>query len=142
MSEGKLKNNSIASARKAPERLKVLLLEDDPYYFELYTNRLRGGDFEVAAEADEDEGLKRALKYQPDVIILDISLPKEDDFVFISRLKENPKLASIPAIILTDLGDEDSRKKGLALGAADYLVRDEMAFADLIDSIKKYGGRK
>lgn len=121
----------------AIKKPRVLLLEDDPYFFELYGNRLRGGNFEVFSEADEDEGLKKALAEKPDVIILDISLPKEDDFSFIANLKKYPEVSSIPVIILTDLEDEDSRKRGLALGARDYLVRNEVSFADIMEGIRK-----
>jgi DNA-binding response OmpR family regulator len=121
----------------AAERPKVLLLEDDPYFFEFYGNRLRGGDFEVISEADEDEGIKRVLKEKPDAIILDINLPKEDDFSFIANLKKYPEVSSIPVVILTDLSDEESKRRGLALGASEYLIRDEISFHDIIESVNK-----
>lgn len=119
-------------------KIKVLLLEDDPYYLELYSNRLRGSDFDVAVEADEDEGLKRAEQHNPDVIVLDISLPKNDDFSFVEKLKKNSKTSTIPVVILTDLDDEYSKKKGLSMGAVNYLLRDNGGFSEAIKIIKNH----
>jgi DNA-binding NarL/FixJ family response regulator len=72
----------------------------------------------------------------PDVIVLDISLPKEDDFGFIGEMKNYPELSGIPVVILTDLGDDENRNKGMSLGAREYLVRDEMTFADIAERIR------
>jgi DNA-binding response OmpR family regulator len=137
MAEKEKDNKKVSAPAAAAKRPRVLLLEDDPYFFELYSNRLRGGDFEVLAEADEDEGLKKALAEKPDAIILDISLPKEDDFSFIHNLKQYSEASSIPIVILTDLDDDDSKKRGFSLGASDYLVRDEVSFSDIAESVKK-----
>ena len=131
------KNSPIKNG--AAKRLKILLLEDDPYFFELYANRLRGGGFNVLTEADEDGGMEIAIKEKPDVIVLDISLPNDDDFSFIVNLKERPEISNIPVIILTDLNDNYNKKRGLSLGAADYLIRDEIDFSEIIESIKKAG---
>jgi DNA-binding response OmpR family regulator len=141
MAEKEKDNKEVFTPAAAAKRPRILLLEDDPYFFELYSNRLRGGDFEVLAEADEDEGLKKALVEKPDAIILDISLPKEDDFSFIPSLKQHPEASSIPIIILTDLDDDISKKKGFSLGASDYLIRDEVSFSDIAQSVKKVSGK-
>jgi DNA-binding response OmpR family regulator len=116
---------------------KILLLEDYPDLIEFYVGRLREAGFATIVEDDEDRGLELAGKEKPDLVILDISLPKTDDFGFIIALKKDPKIASIPVIVLTDLSGEDDVKKGLTAGASAYLVRGNFTFAEVIDKIKE-----
>jgi DNA-binding response OmpR family regulator len=120
---------------KEPSKVKVLLLEDDPYFMESYRERLKRSGFEVFTEDDEDEGMDLALSCQPQAIILDISLPKNDDFDFLLEMKKYSQLSSVPVFILTDLGDEDSRRKGLSLGAKEYFVRDELSFNEISEMV-------
>jgi len=116
---------------------KLLLLEDDPHLISVYSYQLTGDGFNVLTADDEDEGLELALKEKPDIIILDISLPKNEDFGFIKEVKNNSEIANTPIVILTDLYSEEDIKNGLAYGACDYLVRDRISFSEVIEKIKK-----
>jgi DNA-binding response OmpR family regulator len=116
---------------------KILLLEDYPDLIEFYVGRLREAGFEVIVEDEEDQGIELARQAKPDLIILDISLPKTDDFGFIVALKKDPALASIPVIILTDLFGEADIENGMKAGASEYLVRANFTFAEVIDKIKE-----
>ncbi len=118
------------------DRVRVLLLEDDPYFMEFYRERLKRAGFEVFTEDDEDEGMDLALSCHPQVIVLDISLPKDDDFCFLSDIKKYPELAGVPVVILTDLRDDESRNKGLSMGAKDYLVRDDLSFDGIAERVR------
>jgi DNA-binding response OmpR family regulator len=115
---------------------RILLLEDDPHFMESYRERFKRSGFEVFTEDDEDEGMEMAVSCLPDAIILDISLPKDDDFGFLLEMKKYPQLVDTPVVILTDLNDDENRRKGLSLGAKDYLVRDELSFFDIAEKIR------
>ncbi|MDD5527506.1 MAG: response regulator [Patescibacteria group bacterium] len=118
-------------------KLKILLLEDYPDFIEFYVTKLKEAGFEVIVESDEDHGLEMALKEKPDLIVLDISLPKAEDFGFIKEMKKHPEIAATPAVILTDLSSENDIAAGQAAGAAEYIVRDNFTFAEVIDKIKE-----
>jgi DNA-binding response OmpR family regulator len=116
---------------------KILLLEDYPDLIEFYGKGFRKAGFEVVVEDDEDQGLEMVKKEKPDLIILDISLPKEEDFGFIKKLKGNQEVAGIPVVVLTDLSGDNDVKSGLEAGAAEYLIRKDFIFAEVVDKIKK-----
>jgi DNA-binding response OmpR family regulator len=119
------------------DKLKILLLEDYPDLIEFYYSRLVEAGFAVIVENDEDRGLETALEEKPDLIILDISLPKADDFGFIKEKKKHSEIAETPVMVLTDLSAESDIRDGLAAGAAEYIVRSNFSFAEVIDKIKK-----
>ncbi len=116
--------------------VRVLLLEDDPYLSKFYQDRFKAFGFDLFVEDDEDEGFDLAVSCRPDVIVLDISLPKSDDLDFIERVKKHIELSNTPIMVLTDLNDEYDKKRGLAAGAKEYLVRDDLPLKDVADKIR------
>jgi signal transduction histidine kinase/CheY-like chemotaxis protein len=98
----------------------VLLIEDDPRSVELLTLYLEGGGFEVVACADGLTGIETARRRRPDTIVLDIMLPDLSGWDFLSLVKGDETTSRIPVVIVSMV---DERGKGLALGAADYLVK-------------------
>jgi signal transduction histidine kinase/CheY-like chemotaxis protein len=118
----------VPRASKAPAT--VLLIEDDPRSVELLTLYLEGGAFEVVACGDGLAGMEAARRLQPAAVVLDLMLPELSGWDFLGLIKGDETTARIPVIIVSML---DERGKGLALGAADYLVkpvsRDELLAA-------------
>jgi DNA-binding response OmpR family regulator len=129
-------NNITINGEGNPDGIKLLLLEDDPFLLKFYLERFKSFGFNLFIEDDEDEGFDLALSCRPDVIILDISLPKGDDFDFITKIKNNPILSQTPVVVLTDLNDEYDKKRGLAAGAQEYMVRDELPLQEVADKIR------
>lgn len=119
-------------------KIKILLMEDYPDLIEFYSGRLRSAGFEVIHEDDEERGIELAIKERPDVAILDISLPKAEDFWFIKEAKKHQEISAMPVIILTDLFEEEDVKNGMKAGASEYLIRKNFTFAEVIDKIKKH----
>lgn len=113
-------------------------MEDYPDLIEFYSGRLRSAGFEVIHEDDEERGIELAIKERPDVAILDISLPKAEDFWFIKEAKKHQEISAMPVIILTDLFEEEDVKNGMKAGASEYLIRKNFTFAEVIDKIKKH----
>jgi two-component system, OmpR family, alkaline phosphatase synthesis response regulator PhoP len=118
-------------------KIKILLMEDYPDLTEFYTGRLRSAGFEVVTEDDEDQGMKLALEEKPDLVILDISLPKAEDFWFIKEMKKHQEISAIPVIILTDLFEEGDIDRGMKAGASEYLIRQNFTFAEVVGKIKE-----
>ncbi|HTX86486.1 MAG TPA: response regulator [Candidatus Nanoarchaeia archaeon] len=127
-------NGDVDQKKEAP---KILLLEDYPDLLGFYSSRLREAGFDLRVESDEDHGLAVALREKPDLIILDISLPKAEDFWFIKETKKHPEIADVPVVILTDLAAPEDIAAGKKAGASAYLIRDNFTFAQVIAKIKE-----
>ena len=102
---------------------KILIIEDDRDIVELLTFNLQEEDYETLEAHDGHEGLATAMRLQPDLIILDIMLPKMDGFEVCRALKAEKQTANIPIIILSARSQETDKVVGLELGADDYVTK-------------------
>lgn len=102
---------------------RILVVDDDPETARLLRNWYDGQPFEVFAAADGEEGVSRAGALGPDLIVLDVNMPRLDGFAATRRLKENPMTASIPVILLTARRDTDDKVRGFAAGCDDYVTK-------------------
>ncbi len=126
-----------------PDNKKVILLvEDDEFLSELYATKLSLEGFAVLSAADGKKGLKLALEKRPDAILLDIILPKMDGFEVLKAIQADPVGKTIPVILLTNLSQKDEVKRGLALGAVDYLIKAHFMPSEVVKKIKSFIGAK
>lgn len=116
---------------------RILLVEDDTFLVGMYVAKLDKERFETMVANDGANGLAEARAKLPDLILLDILLPKMDGWTVLAELKRDPVTRAIPVILLTNLGDKKDVEKGMALGAADYLVKAHFMPAEVVDKIKK-----
>ncbi|MBU1074737.1 response regulator [Patescibacteria group bacterium] len=116
---------------------KIVLVEDDSFLAGMYVSKLNLEDFEVKLAENGEDGLKLATAEIPDLILLDILLPRMDGFEVLKKLKQNPSTADIPVILLTNLGQKKDVDRGLALGAKDYLIKAHFMPNEVIAKIKK-----
>ena len=105
------------------DKSKILIVEDNIDTVDLLRKRLRADGYDTGEAYDGEEGLKKVIEYEPDLIVLDIMMPKLDGFQVCRRLKEDENTRHIPVIILTAKGDVDSTVKGLDIGGDDYLAK-------------------
>ncbi len=104
-------------------RAQILVVDDEPDILELVQYNLAKDNYEVTCVASGEEGVTKIHSTQPDLLILDLMLPGIDGLEVCKRLKQNPRTASMPIIILTAKGDEADVVSGLELGADDYLTK-------------------
>ena len=114
---------------------KVLIVDDDPIIIEVLSVRLKMTGFEVLSAANGKEGLEKANREHPDLIILDVIMPEMNGFETCRHLKEDPKTKDIPVIMLTSLSKEKDLEKGLEKGA-DCFITKPFNSADLMFEIK------
>lgn len=119
------------------KKRKLLLVEDDTFLAGIYVSKFDQAGFDTLLAIDGVTGLELAQKELPDVIILDILLPKMDGFEVLERLKADPKTKNIPVILLTNLSQQEDVERGLRLGAADYLIKAHFVIEDIIAKINK-----
>ena len=116
---------------------KILVIEDDKSLVRIIEAALDPEKFEVILALEADEGLDKAILENPAVIILDILLPGKSGFKCLEKLKEHKTTRKIPTIILSNLGQEEEIRKGLDLGAIDYLVKTDFTIEEVVDKIVK-----
>jgi len=102
---------------------KVLMIEDDPVLQRMYISKLTEGGYEVDLARDGAEGLHKALNTDPDLVLLDLMLPKVDGLQILAEMRKNPKTRKTPVIVLSNLAQADDATKALQLGADDYVVK-------------------
>jgi len=115
---------------------RILIIEDDKFLRELIVRKLTGEGFDVSEAVDGEEGLKKIKEEKPDLVLLDLILPGIDGFEVLARMKEESALASIPVIILSNLGQREEVEKGMKLGAIDYLIKAHFTPGEIIEKIK------
>ena len=119
------------------KQYQVLLVEDDSFLANIYKTKFELEGFKVTVAGNGELGLKEAKKKNPDIILLDILLPKIDGFTVLEELKGDSDLKNIPVILLTNLGQKDDVKKGLELGAKDYLIKAHFKPSETVEKVRK-----
>lgn len=119
------------------KKAKVLIVDDDAFLSGIYATKLELEGFEVVAARDGEDGLKAAANEKPDLILLDVLMPKLDGFEVLKRLKSDDAIKGIPVIMLTNLGQKEDIEKGMQEGAVDYLIKAHFVPAEAVDKIKK-----
>jgi len=104
-------------------KVTVLLAEDDELVAALVSDRLARDGYTIRHEVDGESALVGALQSPPDVVILDVMMPKMNGFEVLGRLRSSPQTAELPIIMLTGRGREEDVVRGFDLGATDYIVK-------------------
>lgn len=117
-------------------QIKVLIVEDDRFLSSIVKNRLERDGFFVAQAFDGEEGLKKLPEVHPDLIILDLIMPKMSGFEFMEALAADPEFNATPVLIASNLGQESDIEKAKNLGAVDYYVKVRTSIDDLDKMIK------
>lgn len=119
---------------------KILLVEDDKSLADVYKSRLEMEGFEVNHVGDGENALSEATKYQPDLIVLDVMMPKINGFDVLDILKQTPQTANIRVVMLTALSQAKDKERADELGADDYMVKSQVVISDVVDRIKHHLG--
>ena len=102
---------------------KILIADDRPEVVELVRVILEGEDYEIVDASDGKEALKKVRLEKPDLVLLDVVMPKMDGFEVCRKLKKDPQTKEIPIIMLTAKAQEVDKEKGREVGASDYITK-------------------
>lgn len=119
---------------------KILLVEDDEALASVYLTRLNGEGFEVKRVPNGEDALAAAMSFKPDLILLDVMMPKVSGFDVLDILRNTPETTNVRIIMLTALGQAADIERARSLGVDDYLVKSEVVIADVVDRIKSQLG--
>ncbi|MBX6333975.1 response regulator [Candidatus Saccharibacteria bacterium] len=127
-------NTSASNAKK------ILFVEDDDALAGVYLVRLQAEGFDVKRVSNGEEALAAVTEYKPDLILLDVMMPKVSGFDVLDILRNTPETANYKVIMLTALSQEADKKRAEELGVDDYLVKSQVVINDVIARIKHHLG--
>lgn len=119
---------------------KILLVEDDDALASVYQTRLQAEGFDLRRVPNGEEALSAALEYRPDLVLLDVMMPKVSGFDVLDILRNTPETLNVKVIMLTALSQDSDKERAESLGVDDYLVKSQVVIADVVDRIKQHLG--
>ncbi len=121
--------------------MKVLLIDDDKFFRQFYSDKLRGKGAEVELAEDGQVGLKKVAEFQPDIILLDLIMPKKDGFEFLKAKAQDNAASQIPVLVFSTLGQEKDVEQAKRLGATGYINKNFYDFDKLFTTILEASGK-
>jgi CheY-like chemotaxis protein len=119
------------------EEKKVLIIEDEKFVIEALTDKFEASNFLVFKAEDGVMGLEMAEKNIPDIIILDVVMPKMDGLEMLKRLRESDWGKNIPVILLTNISDGAKIQEAEKLGISKYMLKAEWKLKEIIVEVEK-----
>lgn len=116
----------------------ILVAEDDLFYANIYKVKLEKEGFKVIIAGDGQKALLEARAKKPNLLLLDLVMPIKDGFDTLQEIKADDELKDINVVVLSNLGQEEDKKKVRELGAIDYFIKTEISIQELVDKVKKY----
>ena len=118
------------------KKTKILIVEDEEILLTALSEELKQEGFEVVGAKDGMEGVEKAASEKPDLVLLDLVMPRLDGIGALKQMKESDATKEIPVVILTNLSDYDKVSDALSMGAMDYLVKANYRLEELVAKIK------
>lgn len=121
---------------------KILLVEDDEALANVYKSRLDIEGFETRWVGNGEDALAVAIEFKPDLILLDVMMPKISGFDVLDILRNTPETANIHVIMLTALSQPKDKERAENLGVDDYLVKSQVVIGDVIERVRYHLDQK
>ncbi|MDX1535475.1 MAG: response regulator [Candidatus Spechtbacterales bacterium] len=115
---------------------KILLVEDDPFLSEIYITKFEQVGYEVEIATDGESAVKKAHEIHPDVMLLDIVLPKMNGLEVLAELKKDSSVNDIKMIVLSNLGSDEDISRAKEIGADGYLVKSQYTPSEVVSQIE------
>ncbi len=116
---------------------KILVVEDEAFLLQALTDKLKKAGYEVESGVDGAEGLLKVKKFKPDLLLLDLLMPKKNGHEVLKEVKASEETKDMPVIILSNFGDKAEIKKAMDEGARDYFVKANLSLDDLLVRIRE-----
>ena len=118
---------------------KILVAEDEEVLLNVLKDRFEAEGWEVTTARDGEEAVESIKKTRPDLVLLDLLMPKKDGFEVLKEIRGDPEFKTLPIIVvLSNLGSDEDIKKALSLGANDYFVKTQHPMSEIVEKAKKY----
>jgi len=115
--------------------MKLLIVDDDPFFRNFFASKLIEAGYQVEIAVDGEECLQKIKTEKPDMILLDIIMPKKDGFEVLKTLSAQGLMASLVVMVFSTLGQDEDVKKAISLGAKDYINKSFFDFNKILEKI-------
>ncbi|OGE19736.1 hypothetical protein A3J19_01000 [Candidatus Daviesbacteria bacterium RIFCSPLOWO2_02_FULL_41_8] len=119
---------------------KILLIEDEVVLLELLAGKFNDSGFAVTTAQSAEAGIKLALRSHPDLILLDLILPKMDGLTMLKKLRKDKWGIGVPVIILSNLNDQKKISEAMKIGVYDFLVKSNVKLAEVVEQVREVLG--
>jgi len=116
---------------------KILIVEDEKILGEMYKEKFTQAGFEVSLAIEAKEEIELVEKEKPDLILLDILLPRENGIFFLEKLRKISEIASIPVVAFSNYDDPETKRQAAKLGVKDYLIKTNYTPSEIVTKIKQ-----
>lgn len=116
---------------------KVLVVEDDKFLGSAYRAKLSKSGFDVQLATDGEEAVQLLKDFTPDVILLDLVMPRKDGFATLAEIRTRPALKHVPVIVASNLGQKEDLDKAMALGASDFIIKSDVSMSEIIEHVNR-----
>jgi adenylate cyclase len=118
------------------QRQNVLAVEDDKFLSRALSDKLQREGYSVTIAENGDQAVQAAQNRIPDVVLLDLVMPKKNGFEVLEELQLDKRLKHIPVVVLTNLSQESDKEKCKAFGVVEYLVKSDTPISDIVKRVK------
>lgn len=119
------------------KKYKLLLVEDDGFLASIFSQKFELEGFEVSYATNGEDGLKLAKKDAPDIILLDLLMPKMNGFEMLEALKKDEVTKGVPVLVLSNLGSREDVERAMKLGASGYLIKAHSLPHETVNKVKE-----
>lgn len=119
---------------------KILIVEDDQFLRTFLEKKFSGNGFEVTTAVDGDDALAKLVSMRPDLIVLDLILPKKTGFDVLSEIRKDPNMENIPIVVVSNLGQSGDVEKAKNLGVVAYFIKANLSLDELVREVQKILG--
>lgn len=121
---------------------KILIIEDEKILIEMYKSKLKANNFKVISAFSSEEGIAIFKKEKPDLVILDILLPRENGIAFLEKIGKMKVIPKIRIIVFSNYDNPVTRREAFRLGAKDYLIKTQFTPREFLEKVKEYFRKK
>lgn len=117
--------------------MNIVIVEDEKALRDLLAEKFESAGFTVSTVENGDAAIAVIEKERPNIVLLDLILPHKNGFLILAQIKTSPDLRDIPVYVLSNLADDESIKKAMAMGAQEYLVKADHPVEEVLELVKK-----
>ncbi len=114
------------------DKKTIVLIEDDSVLADMYVQKFQREGYDIHHALDGDEGISLVREHGPDLVLLDIMMPKKSGIEVLEELKQDAETKDVQVVLLSNVGDQDYIDRGMALGAADYLLKSNFTPSEVV----------
>lgn len=117
---------------------RVLIVEDEEFLVQVLKDNLQMEDCVIDTAMNGDEAIDHIRGNRPNLVLLDLLMPKQDGFYVLKEMKKNPEWEKIPVVVLSNLGGDSEIKRALEMGAENFFVKSQHPIGEVVEKIKEY----